>query len=270
MFASPIVPKTRPPSEKRAINVLSKLVAYDLGLALKCGLVRFWLSKYPFPFVQEDESRRTETLIMVQANGADDPDMEDIISNIASVKTGISHLIKYGLCDPAMAGPDHRVDTDTWMVGGESTAGAPPAVLLQGAEEMPTLLSPDGTVTMAHPIQAPRRHRDESAEEAALRRRRREAMVFSDRGQPLGQENIFQRRPTTESRSHTRDTEVEEEMWRIRDEIDREDEENGIAEMLERQREGRGEGAAVWPDLAYDDVPQTHWGWLWSWWNGRY
>ena len=64
----------------------------------------------------------------------------------------------------------------------------------------------DGDVVMASPQEmleqmdmedwnvagVPRVH-EESVEEQALRRRRREAMVISDDGEPLGRENIIQR-----------------------------------------------------------------------------
>lgn len=65
---------------------------------------------------------------------------------------------------------DDEVDGDVWMVNGDDTAGR-------------------GRV--------PERMRvaDESVEEQTLRRRRREAMVFSEAGRPLGNENIIERLP---------------------------------------------------------------------------
>jgi hypothetical protein len=63
-----------------------------------------------------------------------------------------------------------EVDGDVWMVNGDDTAGR---------GRVPERL----------------RQADESVEEQTLRRRRREAMVFSEAGRPLGNENIIERLP---------------------------------------------------------------------------
>lgn len=62
---------------------------------------------------------------------------------------------------------DDDADSDVWMIDGESTAGR------SWAPERLTLPA-------------------ESYEEQVLRRRRREAMVFSEDGGPIGSENIIQ------------------------------------------------------------------------------
>lgn len=59
-------------------------------------------------------------------------------------------------------------DSDVWMVDGEDTAGS-----YRGSSS--------------------RRPLDGNTEEQALRRRRREAMVLSEGGRPLGREDIIQR-----------------------------------------------------------------------------
>lgn len=61
---------------------------------------------------------------------------------------------------------DDDVDSDVWMVDGEDTAGSS------------RLSGP--------------RVREGTAEEQAVRRRRREAMVLSDGGHPLRQDDIIQ------------------------------------------------------------------------------
>lgn len=71
-------------------------------------------------------------------------------------------------------------DSDVWMTGGEDTAGIVPIPAAGSAVPTPSR-------------SRVRRLRDESAEEQALRRRRREAMVLSEGGRPLGQDNIIQR-----------------------------------------------------------------------------
>lgn len=62
---------------------------------------------------------------------------------------------------------DDDADSDIWMVDGDDTAGA-------SRQNLPRRLQP-GTV-----------------EEQRLRRRRREAMVLSEGGRPLGRDDIIQ------------------------------------------------------------------------------
>lgn len=62
---------------------------------------------------------------------------------------------------------DDDEDSDVWMVDGEDTAGS-----YRGSSS--------------------RRPLEGSAEEQALRRRRREAMVLSEGGRPLGRDDIIQ------------------------------------------------------------------------------
>lgn len=63
---------------------------------------------------------------------------------------------------------DDDADSDVWMVDGDDTAGA-------SRQNLSRRLQP-GT-----------------AEEQRLRRRRREAMVLSEGGRPLGRDDIIQR-----------------------------------------------------------------------------
>lgn len=111
--------------------------------------------------------------------------MSSIITTLVSAPDGIRQLRKYGLMgsmieeshdlddngddddDDDGAHDDEDADSDVWMINGESTAGR------SWAPERLTLP-------------------DESLEEQVLRRRRREAMVFSEDGGPIGRENIIQ------------------------------------------------------------------------------
>lgn len=113
---------------------------------------------------------------------ADDAVMSSIFGTLTSHPDGMKQLRKYGLMGSLIEENDHDdeghgdddddddddADSDVWMVDGEDTAG-------------PHLDSPS------------RRHRESSAAERALRRRRREAMVLSEGGRPLGRGDIIQR-----------------------------------------------------------------------------
>lgn len=63
---------------------------------------------------------------------------------------------------------DDDEDSDVWMVDGEDTAGS-------------------------YRQSSSRRFQEGSPEDQALRRRRREAMVLSEGGRPLGNDDIIQR-----------------------------------------------------------------------------
>lgn len=106
--------------------------------------------------------------------------MSSIITTLVGAPDGIRQLRKYGLMGSIMeeghdlddkgdddgGHDDDDADSDVWMINGESTAGR--------NWEPERLTLPD-----------------ESLEEQALRRRRREAMVFSEDGGPIGSENII-------------------------------------------------------------------------------
>ncbi|KAJ9297614.1 hypothetical protein DTO271G3_4389 [Paecilomyces variotii] len=165
---SPILPKTRPPGERKALSTLNIILPENIHGALQAGIVSRWLSKYPFPCAVADEARRQDVVLLCKSWWGDDTFMCSIINTLASHPDGVKQLRKYGLMGSMMEENDHDDydrDSDVWMVGGDDTAG------------------PRGL--------SGRRLREESEEERALRRRRREAMVFSEGGRPLGNDNII-------------------------------------------------------------------------------
>lgn len=165
---SPILPKTRPPGERKALSTLNIILPENIPGALQAGIVSRWLSKYPFPCAAADEARRQDVVLLCKSWWGDDTFMCSIINTLASHPDGVKQLRKYGLMGSMMEENDHDDydrDSDVWMVGGDDTAG------------------PRGL--------SGRRLREESEEERALRRRRREAMVFSEGGRPLGNDNII-------------------------------------------------------------------------------
>ena len=197
MFNSPVVPRTRPPSESRAIHILAQLLAHDISPAIRTGVISRWLKRYPFPFLSEEGKTRKDTVMTIRMNCMDDADMDDVITRLATVSQGKLELWKHGLYGderPAIE-EDYK---DTWMIGAEDTAG---------------VLGWDLTTDEVH------RRMEVSEEEAALRRRRREAMVLSEVGQPLGQENIIQRPVEAVPGG----AEIEEQLRQLSEEVERED-----------------------------------------------
>ncbi|KAF3482158.1 uncharacterized protein GIQ15_04917 [Arthroderma uncinatum] len=214
-IVSPIYPQTRPPGENKALKTLSSMLPGNILLALEAGIVSRWLTNYPFPCAVRDKSKKRSIVFMMKTWWADDPAMGSIINTISSDQEGLNHLRKYGLMGSRMeehtadifgnethefrtnewyyrGGPwqvydsnsdsGSDMDSDVWMVDGEETAGVSPWL--------------------------GNRPQENTAEEQALRRRRREAMVFSESSRPLVADNIFH--PVNQSSSSGEDWEVGE------------------------------------------------------------
>ncbi|KAJ5825737.1 hypothetical protein N7474_002875 [Penicillium riverlandense] len=170
---SPILPKTRPIGEKKALNILNILLPENIPAALEAGIISRWLCKYPFPCALSEPSRRQDVVILMKTWFLDDGVMSSIFSTLTSHNDGIKQLRKHGLMGSMIEENDQDdeddEDDDVWMVNGEDTAGSTRRVSLG------------------------RRLQEGSIEEQALRRRRREAMVLSDGGRPLRGDDIIQR-----------------------------------------------------------------------------
>ncbi|KAI9044611.1 uncharacterized protein KD926_000522 [Aspergillus affinis] len=164
---SPIFPKTRPLGEKKALSTLNHVLQENIPAALEAGVISRWLDKYPFPCALAEPSRRQDVVILMKTWWSDDSIMSSIFSTLSSHPEAIKQLRKYGLMGSLIEenDPDDE-DSDVWMVDGEDTAGS---------RHIPG-----------------RRLRERSAEEQAVRRRRREAMVLSDGERPLGNDDIIQ------------------------------------------------------------------------------
>lgn len=169
---SPVLPKTRPLGEKKILQILNVLLPENIPAALEAGIVTRWLSKYPFPCALTEPSRKQDVVILLKTWWADDMTMSSIFSTLASHPDGIKQLRKHGLMGSMIEendqDDDDDGDSDVWMEDGDDTAGS-------------------------YPQSASRRFQEGSAEEQALRRRRREAMVLSEGGRPLGNDDIIQR-----------------------------------------------------------------------------
>ncbi|GJP90157.1 hypothetical protein CBS63078_10721 [Aspergillus niger] len=162
---SPILPKTRPPGEKKALSILNIILQENVPAALEAGIVSRWLVNYPFPCALSEPSRRQDVVLLMKTWWMDDTVMSAIFGTLSSHPEGAKQLRKYGLMGSMMEENDQDdYDSDVWMVDGEDTAGS---------------------------RRVPGR-RLRTAEEQAVRRRRREAMVLSDGGRPLGNDDIIQ------------------------------------------------------------------------------
>lgn len=141
----------------------------NVPAALEAGIVSRWLTNYPFPCARITPSRKQDVVILMKTWWSDDAVMSSIFSTLSSHPDGTKQLRRHGLMGSMIDENDHDdddADSDVWMVDGDETAGSRPA--------------------------SGRRVREGTAEEQAIRRRRREAMVLSDGGHPLGNEDIIQ------------------------------------------------------------------------------
>lgn len=165
---SPILPKTRPLGEKKALSILNAILQEDIPAALEAGVLTRWLTKYPFPCALAEPSRRQDVVILMKSWWTDDPVMSSIFGTLSSHPDGKKQLRKHGLMGSMMEenDDDDDVDSDVWMIDGEDIAGS-------------------------SRYSGPR-VREGTVEEQAVRRRRREAMVLSDGEHPLGNEDIIQ------------------------------------------------------------------------------
>ncbi|CAG7972478.1 unnamed protein product [Penicillium nalgiovense] len=174
---SPILPKTRPMGEKKALNILNVLLPENIPGALEAGIISRWLCRYPFPCAVAEPSRRRDVVILMKTWWSDDVVMSSIFSSLSSHPDGIKQLRKHGLMGSMIEENDHDDDdddddddgdSDVWMVDAGDAGGS--------FGRTPS-----------------RRLQEGSPEEQALRRRRREAMVLSDGGRPIGNDDIIQR-----------------------------------------------------------------------------
>lgn len=201
--------KTRTRAEKDALIVLGRILPYNMSQALGAGIVRRWLAQYPFCGSSAPEARKVDAVKQLKTWNTEDTLMCDILHMIHSAPEGLKELRKHRLAGSASRETDDE-EGDTLMIGGEDTAG-----LVMGS------------------IARGRRIREESIEEQALRRRRREAMVISEGGRPLGRDDIIQRD------SIVSDEDVEQDLERlIEDEARREDEEHVGPPTVEHDRWG--------------------------------
>ncbi|EEP76637.1 predicted protein [Uncinocarpus reesii 1704] len=187
---SPILPKTRPLGENKALATLCALLPDNVTVALEAGVINRWLAKYPFPCKAEPE--KNNVVVYMRIWSADDPLMSSIVGTLATHREGVRQLRRHGLMGSRMEEHKHDIfvprnehyealfpinrnperdedsDSDIWMLNGEDTAGAQPW-------------------TWERPQMGP-------TTDQALRRRRREAMVFSEGGGPLDRGNIIEPR----------------------------------------------------------------------------
>lgn len=160
----------------RAIFVLAVLLQHDTRCALRAGFAE-WIVNYPFGGDCPIEWKQ-QLIVDIRRRYYDDHPMYVIVT-FALVNDEVrAKLLKHGLIGNVqdVLGPSVDEFGSAWCVGSDGTIVWTKNIDLRNA--------PRGT--------------EESIEERALRRRRREAMVLGETGRPIERGDIIERRDTDE------------------------------------------------------------------------
>jgi hypothetical protein len=191
---SPVRPSSRPAQEKALLIILAKLLDIsNVETALSAGLVSRWLCRYPFPCnLASSKLHDIVALLRLKAWWDDDPLMAELMRVITSVPSGLQELREFGLTKIKhfrnyWSGDDWYEEwplarnEDVVMSEGDGTASVLPSASQSSQEQRP-----GSSWSRRHPT-------PDSQLDGTQRRRRREAMVLSDRDGPLTEANILQR-----------------------------------------------------------------------------
>ncbi|PGH18494.1 hypothetical protein AJ80_04464 [Polytolypa hystricis UAMH7299] len=215
---SPILPKTRPLGEKKALSTLNLILAENIPAALEAGVVSRWLVKYPFPCTIHDEASRQNIVTLMKTWWTDDAVMSSIVNTLSSNQEGVKQLRKYGLMGSRMEEHMQIYNDDDDDVLGLQNGD------IDHENDFDNVADSDSDAWMGAGGEVRngtgRRRQEGTAEEQELRRRRREAMVLSEGGRPFWQSNII---PPVNDEVEV-DENLEMELEQLEEEVNREDE----------------------------------------------
>lgn len=174
--------RTQP--ERDALYVLHIIIGFDVTTALEAGVIRRWLGQYPFggTDTSKDQKKKIVTEILDSMSYYEDSDfgrsMRAVLFCTSKCHSPRKEMVKHGLLDV----PQGRETNEGWDMS-ENTTGAYSDTNWTHTNWAPRSV-PGGTNN---------RPREESFEEQALRRRRREAMVLGEAGRPIERADIIER-----------------------------------------------------------------------------
>lgn len=160
----------------RAIIILALLLQHDNQCALRAGFAE-WLVNYPFGGDCPVEWKQKIIADITTAH-YDDPPMYIIITFAVANDEVRARLLKHDLIGDVkgLIGPNEDDFGCAWCIRSDGTVESLMNIRLRNAQGF----------------------REESIEERALRRRRREAMVLGESGRPIERGDIIERRNTDE------------------------------------------------------------------------
>ena len=155
--------RTQP--ERDALHSVVKLFPWPLTGVLRAGLVTLWLKRYPFGGNCSSIEHKRAIIQKLSLNETEDGPMSFIVNRVVNAPLGRAQLVACGLLSQRAR---RLLDEKE-----QAESGSFPTMMRRG-----------------------RRIREESLEEQALRRRRREAMVLHEGRGPLERGDIIQRDDT--------------------------------------------------------------------------
>lgn len=190
-------PALRTQPERDALHFLYNIFEYDAAKALEAGVISRWLARYPFGGQDASKHEKKKTITELLEEGPFYQDtcfrssMRAVLWVMSTNHLPRKEMVEHGLLDESK--------------GNDDTVG----VNLSGCEKRPwtdhvqdqciMLEAPRRTYPSTDrmgrgtPIGTSNRPREESFEEQALRRRRREAMVLGEVGRPIERDDIIER-----------------------------------------------------------------------------
>lgn len=164
-----------------ALNIIAALLQQNCRDAVQSGLI-YWLLEYPFGGYDSPEEKK-KILKDITSWYYEDPAMHTILSFAVANVESREELFKHGLIDGVRDLFEGEEVDSGWMWSG------------------PVENVVDSTISST--MRGGRRMREESIEEQALRRRRREAMVLGEIGRPIERTDIIERRNTIQDAGET-------------------------------------------------------------------
>ena len=158
--------------ERDALKVLGLLLQDDVTLALQAGIIFRWLPYCRFDHNDRSEARRKQAIQEMLKWEYDDVDMCTILNALVANEKAREELYSHGLLDGGVG--EKEAYEDVWRVRNRETADG------------------DDMLDSGPMMRRGRRVREESIEEQALRRRRREAMVLGQDGRAVEREDIIE------------------------------------------------------------------------------
>lgn len=187
--------RTQP--ERNAVYVLRHILDLDIPKALEAGVISKWLVQYPFDGSGTSRYRNKNTIIEIIDNPSyyEDIDfgrtMRGMLFTMSRTPSLRKEMVAYSLLD-APKGNDITVSVESprpkqwpwtdYVQDDWDMLEAPPRTYPQISRTRSSI-----------PIGTSHRPREESFEEQALRRRRREAMVLGEVGRPIERADIIER-----------------------------------------------------------------------------
>ena len=197
-------PTYRTQSERNALYFLDYILHLDVAKALEAGVISRWLAQYPFGGADASRDEKKEAIRDIIDNDSFYKDFEFRIIMRAMLWVMIDNdsiqkeMVEHGLLD-APKGNDVTVDVEiphsekrTWTDYTQDD---------WRMAETPAMIAYIDRTRSGIPIGTSNRPREESFEEQALRRRRREAMVLGEIGRQIERADIIESAALDEFRS---------------------------------------------------------------------